>query len=147
MGLREAKPRYARRVLVALRRPRDQDAGVLPSSLVLPDLAALARQPDALAWTPLRPGIEMFRLYGDPPANGGAALLRYAPGASLPAHRHSGYEHIFVLAGAQSDERGRYPAGTLVVNPPGSGHSVSSAEGCIVLISWEHGVSPQALPR
>ena len=32
-----------------------------------------------------------------------AAMLRYAPNAEVPLHEHDGYEHIFVLEGAQED--------------------------------------------
>jgi anti-sigma factor ChrR (cupin superfamily) len=42
-----------------------------------------------------------------------------------------------VLEGAQEDERGRYRAGTMVINPPGSRHRVASPEGCLVLVIWE----------
>jgi anti-sigma factor ChrR (cupin superfamily) len=61
-------------------------------------------------------------------------------GRAVPHHGHPGHEQILVLSGSQSDERGHYPAGTLVVNPPGSSHTVNSAEGCLVLIVWEAGV-------
>jgi anti-sigma factor ChrR (cupin superfamily) len=44
------------------------------------------------------------------------------------------------LDGEQSDEYGRYTAGTLVVNRPGSSHRLASEEGCVVLIVWERGV-------
>jgi len=111
-----------------------------PPSLVLTDLLAKASAPAALSFRPLRPGVEMHRLWGDPPEAAGAALLRYAPGASIPKHDHRGYEQILVLSGSQSDERGHYPAGTLVVNAPGTSHAVHSAEGCLVLIVWQQGV-------
>ena len=42
-----------------------------------------------------------------------------------------------MLIGKQRDERGDYPAGTHVVNQPGSTHSVSSPEGCVVFVVWE----------
>jgi anti-sigma factor ChrR (cupin superfamily) len=45
-------------------------------------------------------------------------------------------ETILVLEGSQSDELGHYPAGSLVANPEGSVHSVTSEEGCVVLIQW-----------
>jgi anti-sigma factor ChrR (cupin superfamily) len=112
--------------------------------LVLPDLFALSARPDSLAFSPMRPGVEIHRLWGDPPEGPGAALLRYAPGASIPAHQHVGHEQILVLAGSQSDERGLYRAGTLIVNAPGSGHAVHSAEGCLVLVVWELGIKPRA---
>ncbi|MEO8243474.1 MAG: cupin domain-containing protein [bacterium] len=68
------------------------------------------------------------------------ALLRYAPGAGVPAHRHNGLETILVLDGVQSDERGDYPAGTLMLNPAGSAHRVWSDMGCVVLIQWNRQV-------
>ena len=91
----------------------------------------------AIEWLPFRAGIEIHRLYGEPEVGRAAALLRYAPGASLPTHRHAGFEQIFVLEGAQVDDRGRYGKGTVVVNPPGSHHAVTSPEGCIVFVTWE----------
>lgn len=68
------------------------------------------------------------------------ALLRYAPGAEVPEHRHEGYELIYVLEGEQSDERGSYPAGSFVINEPGASHRVVSAGGCVVLIHWQRPV-------
>lgn len=101
----------------------------------LDELRARATSPE-LAWVAFGPGVEIHRLWGDPDA-ASAALLRYAPGASVPRHRHEGREEIFVLSGAQRDERGVYAAGAHVVNLPGSVHSVSSPEGCIVAVVWE----------
>ncbi|MCI4665523.1 MAG: cupin domain-containing protein [Neomegalonema sp.] len=86
---------------------------------------------------PFRPGVEIFEIKTGAPA---VALLRYAPGARVPKHRHSGLETILVLDGAQSDERGVYHEGTLVLNPEGSVHSVWSDAGCVVLIQWERPV-------
>ena len=90
------------------------------------------------AFQPFREGVEIAWLRADSPA---VALLRYAPGASVPRHRHTGLETIMVLEGAQSDERGRYAAGALVLNPEGSEHSVWSETGCVVLIQWERPVA------
>ena len=90
-----------------------------------------------IPWLPFRAGIEIHHLYGQMGVGRAAALLRYAPGASLASHRHAGFEQILVLSGAQVDDRGRYGKGTLVVNPPGSQHAVSSPEGCIVFVTWE----------
>lgn len=107
-----------------------------PPSLVLPFLGEAANF-DGLNWQPFAPGIEIFRLYGNQKSGPSAAMLRYQPGASAPFHFHTGYEHVLVLRGAQSDERGEYPAGTLIINPPGVGHSIHSREGCVVLLIWE----------
>jgi anti-sigma factor ChrR (cupin superfamily) len=82
---------------------------------------------------PFREGVEIAKLYDGPPD---VALLRYAPGASVPAHFHRGLESILVLSGSQSDERGTYRTGALVLNPAGTSHRVWSEEGCVVLIQW-----------
>jgi anti-sigma factor ChrR (cupin superfamily) len=104
-------------------------------SLALPGLS------DRLKFEPFQPGVESAWIYGKDGSGPGAALLRYEPGATIPAHRHGGYEHILVLEGAQQDERGRYPAGTLIVNEPGTQHKVSSPDGCLVLVIWEKRVT------
>jgi len=109
--------------------------------LVIADLLARARAPD-FTWTPFRPGVDEHRLHG-PGVGGGAtsSILRYAPGARVPYHRHDGYEHIYVLSGSQRDERGTYAAGALIINPPGSTHDVVSDDGCVVFIVWERSVA------
>lgn len=95
----------------------------------------------------LWPGVDMLPLYGiddagspHDPQGPSAALLRYAPGASVPPHRHPGFEHIIVLKGSQQDHLGRYEAGTCVMSPPGTAHAVASDEGCLVLAIWNHSV-------
>lgn len=93
--------------------------------------------PRDLEFVPFREGVEIARLYGGGAGEPSAAFLRYAPGSSVPRHGHPGYEHIFVLEGAQEDEHGRYEAGTLVINPPGTSHSVRSEHGCLVLVIWQ----------
>ena len=48
-----------------------------------------------------------------------------------------GYEHIFVLTGSQVDENSKAETGTLIINPPGTHHSILSENGCIVLAIYE----------
>lgn len=107
--------------------------------IVLSQLAQQVLEPDFL-WEPFRAGVDIHRLYGDAAAGPSAALLHYSPGASIPYHLHEGYEHIFILHGTQVDARGVHPRGTLVVNPPGSGHDVYSPDGCVALVIWERPV-------
>ncbi len=90
-----------------------------------------------LKFDPFREGIEICLLRSKFPQ---VALLRYAAGASVPRHRHTGLETIIVLEGEQSDESGSYPQGSVVLNPQGSEHSVWSSSGCVVLIQWESAV-------
>ena len=62
------------------------------------------------------------------------SLVRYAAGSSFEAHKHGGGEEFLVLEGVFSDERGDYPAGTYVRNPPGSRHRPFSREGCVLFV-------------
>ena len=100
----------------------------------LTNIDALAKTFD---WKPFRPGVEIARIYNTPDNGPSAAFLRYEPGASVPLHIHAGYEHIFILQGSQVDRSGEHFAGDVIINPPGSSHTVSSPKGCIVLIVWD----------
>lgn len=104
--------------------------------MILSDIFALESRAEHLAWQPFRDGIDIFPLYKSNTGSS-AALLRYAPGSSVPSHEHMGYEHILVLAGAQADENNEYPKGSFVISPPGTKHSIRSLNGCIVLAVWE----------
>lgn len=90
-----------------------------------------------LPFTHFREGVEIHHIKTGSPA---VAILRYAPGAKVPIHVHTGLETILVLDGVQSDERGDYPKGALILNPEGTRHSVWSETGCAVLIQWERPV-------
>ncbi|HVV53094.1 MAG TPA: cupin domain-containing protein [Polyangia bacterium] len=103
--------------------------------LRLDEIRARAEAPD-FPWQPFRAGVEIHRLWGDAEGEAGV-LLRYAPGGVVPAHRHEAVEEIYVLRGWQRDGRGVYPAGSHVVNEPGSSHRVESPDGCLVLVIWQ----------
>ncbi len=62
------------------------------------------------------------------------SVVKYDAGASFNQHSHPLGEEILVLEGVFSDERGDYPAGTYIRNPPGSKHSPFSREGCVILV-------------
>ena len=109
--------------------------------LILKDLLNIAARQDELSWEPFRPGVDIYRLYKDGEEGAAAALLRYQPGASVPPHTHTGFEHILVLSGSQTDQNGEHQAGTLVINSPSSHHAVISQVGCIVLAIWEKPIS------
>lgn len=93
------------------------------------------------------PGVEMAPIYGfdnegkTSPEAPAAALIRYAPGAAVPAHAHPGYEHVVVLEGSQRDEQHVYSQGTCTLQAPGSQHQVWSDEGCLVLAIWNRPVA------
>ena len=88
-------------------------------------------------WEDFRPGVEASWIYSNGDDGPAAAFLRYAAGAAIPWHWHPGYEHILVLEGSQSDENGLYRAGSVLISPPGTSHTVRSDEGCVVLAAWQ----------
>lgn len=109
----------------------------LTQQLVLSDLIQRANElRESDNWEPFLKGVDAQWLYqadNDGPA---AALLRHHAGAHVPLHEHVGYEHILILEGEQSDDDGSYPAGTFVINPPGSKHRLYSEDGCLALLIY-----------
>lgn len=90
-----------------------------------------------MAWEPTGfPGVERKLLYQDG-AGRQTALIRMAPGARLPRHRHAALEQTFVLEGALVDEDGACTAGNYVWRRPGSVHAAWAPDGCLVLAVFE----------
>jgi anti-sigma factor ChrR (cupin superfamily) len=103
----------------------------------LKDLFNVSERLHEIPWVPFHPGVDIHRFYGDGVSGPTAALLRFREGGAIPWHVHTGYEHIIVLAGSQRDQNGGAQAGTLIINPPGTAHSVVGEPGCIVLAIYE----------
>lgn len=84
-------------------------------------------------------GVErrMLERIGDELAKA-TSIVRYQPGANFDAHTHEYGEEILVLAGVFSDEHGTYPAGTYMMNPPGSSHAPRSDTGCVLFVKLRH---------
>jgi anti-sigma factor ChrR (cupin superfamily) len=62
------------------------------------------------------------------------SIVRYEPGASFSEHMHPQGEEILVLEGTFSDQRGDFPPGSYIRNPPGSGHAPFSRDGCTIFV-------------
>lgn len=78
----------------------------------------------------------LFRI-GDETARA-TSIVRYAAGSHFARHVHPGGEEFLVLEGTFEDERGAYPAGSYVRNPPGSAHAPGSASGCTIFVRlWQ----------
>jgi len=88
---------------------------------------------ETLPWIERRPGVFWKMLWEDPDGLHKAILMRYAPGATIPRHRHLGDEQIFVLEGSVADETGTCIAGHYARRPPGCVHAVASPAGALVL--------------
>lgn len=78
-------------------------------------------------------GIERKTLMEDTERGITTALIRWAPGASLPLHEHTDIEQSFVLEGSLCDEEGECKAGEYVWRPTGSRHRAWSPNGCLLL--------------
>jgi anti-sigma factor ChrR (cupin superfamily) len=113
----------------------------LAAPIVIPSLLKRAEELCGSGdWRPFRPGVTAQWLYKEPNGGPAAVLLRYEPGARVALHEHVGYEHLLVLEGDQFDDDGSYPAGSFVINPPGTRHSPGSKNGCIALLIYEKAV-------
>jgi len=102
----------------------------------------------AQPWVPSpSPGVErrMLDRIGGEVARA-TSLVRYAPGSTFSEHQHGGGEEFLVLEGEFADERGVYPAGTYVRNPPGSKHRPFSRKGCTLFVKL-HQFAPGDLQR
>lgn len=62
------------------------------------------------------------------------SIVRYAPDSVFSRHTHAKGEEFLVLDGTFTDESGDFRQGMYVRNPPGSGHTPSSAEGCRIFV-------------
>ena len=93
-----------------------------------------------LAWTPSpMAGVErrMLDRIGDEVARA-TSIVRYAPHSQFSPHTHGGGEEFLVLEGVFQDERGDYPAGCYVRNPPTSRHTPGSKSGCVIFVKlWQ----------
>jgi anti-sigma factor ChrR (cupin superfamily) len=107
------------------------------SVLKLNELFQVSGWQHKLRWQPFQDGVDIYRLYNEGETGPNAALLRFRPGGRIPLHEHTGYEHIFVLSGSQVDENSEAATGSLIINPPGTSHSILSETGCIVLAIYE----------
>lgn len=94
----------------------------------------------SLAWSPSpMPGVErrMLDRIGGEVARA-TSIVRYAARSRFSPHTHGGGEEFLVLEGVFQDERGDYPAGTYVRNPPTSRHTPGSESGCVIFVKlWQ----------
>lgn len=87
-------------------------------------------------WTPTRfKGVTAKLLLKDHTTGNWTWLLRMAPGAEYPSHRHSSYEQCLVLDGEIAFGDLQLTAGDFEAAPAGTRHEVLRTEGgCLLLI-------------
>lgn len=91
-------------------------------------------KPNDIQWEPTQfHGISIKVLYEDKGKGEMTCLLKWAPGATLPMHRHPEIEQTWVLEGSFYDHDGICRAGEYVWRRPGSFHQTHSDEGAVIL--------------
>ena len=93
------------------------------------------------------PGVRRLMLdrVGDEVARA-TSIVRYEAGSRFASHSHDLGEEILVLEGVFSDETGDYPAGSYIMNPPGSSHAPFSKSGCLLFVKLRH-LGPEQVHR
>ena len=81
------------------------------------------------------PGVEICQLWLDEPNERHTILIRMANGASVPTHLHAGTEECFVIHGDLRSGDLRMGAGDYVRFEGGTRHSISTEEGCLLLVT------------
>lgn len=88
-------------------------------------------------------GLEVLELFERGPER--VALYRWSEAFRFPPHDHPGGEEILVLDGTLEDEHGRYPPGTWLRSPPGSGHDAFAEGSGRILVKTGHLLDPPNL--
>ncbi|MGC1467645.1 MAG: cupin domain-containing protein [Pseudolabrys sp.] len=97
-------------------------------AITLDDLRSRVVRANDLPWEKMRfPGCEMKTLLFDPKSGMATALIKMAPGATLPDHEHVLIEQTYVLEGSLVDKDGpdaglEVGPGEFVWRPAGSRH-------------------------
>jgi anti-sigma factor ChrR (cupin superfamily) len=106
--------------------------------------ALLARIDDARAWEASVPGVKLIDFTGGPRVAGAdAGLVRLAPGAGFPRHRHLGHETTIVLEGTLIDGGRAYEPGAVVEHVVDSVHKCfAGPDRDLVTAVLHHGLAP-----
>lgn len=86
-------------------------------------------------WIEWSPGIHIKPLYISTERNYSTTLVRLAPGAVYPGHRHLGTEELFIVEGECDIDGRHFKAGDYHRAEQGSLHRVTRTDrGCVLLI-------------
>jgi anti-sigma factor ChrR (cupin superfamily) len=100
-----------------------------------PPLLPTARQWSEPEWEEVAPGIECKLLATDTERHRVSMLVRLAPGASYPGHRHAGVEELHLLHGELWIDKRQFFPGDYYDAAPGTGDDlVWSETGCTCVL-------------
>lgn len=85
---------------------------------------------------------KVLEFVNDPKKGRETSLLKFEPGAALPAATLEDRMDIFVMQGSFSDEHGTYGEHTFIRNQPGLRHAPASREGCVLYVKWRVPIRP-----
>lgn len=109
----------------------------------IPDLHAKIVRPADMQWQKTRfPGCEVKTLLFDRESGLVTALMRFAPGATLPDHEHVKIEQTWVIEGTLVDKEGpdaglAAKQGEFIWRPAGSRHVAWCPEGGLMLAMFQ----------
>jgi anti-sigma factor ChrR (cupin superfamily) len=94
----------------------------------------VALRTESMPWEPVRDGVAVRRLYSQDGFFDSMRLERWEPGVQLGRIDYPGGAELFVLGGSFADARGACARGFWLRLPPGTSHSPSTDEGCVLYI-------------
>ena len=141
----EMAPDALAQALARIERPEPPEPPLHSRRIAGIDLTEVLAGLDLGPRRPLGKGLWMREILREGP--GVTYLLGSGPRRRLPRHSHTGMEYVQVLAGAFSDETGRYEPGDFAQSDDTLIHSpVTDSDGeCICLISAEGPMLMQSL--
>ena len=82
------------------------------------------------------PGISWHKItYNKDEGGYGSYILKMDPGAKTLYHEHMGHEEFLILDGELNDKDGKiFKKGDFISFKPGSTHSSSTKDGCLILV-------------
>jgi len=94
----------------------------------------VALRTESMPWQPLRAGAAVRRLYSQDGFTDSVRLERWEPGAQQGRIGYPSGAELFVLGGSFADAKGAFARGTWLRLPPGTSHSPSTEQGCVLYI-------------
>lgn len=100
---------------------------------------------NVMAWEPTEwPGVsrKVLEFVDHPRMGRETSLLKFEPGAAMPASVLVDRLDVFVVEGSFADEHGSYGTHTFIRNQPGTRFTPVSALGCVLYMKWRVPIRP-----